>query len=137
MVDDSGWPLVRVRFPQTITDEAWSEYLGVLERFPDRREPYVTLTDGRGAPSPNASQRKLAAELIAREAERTKRWSVANAVVIDSALLRGVITAIEWAAPSPVPMKSFASLEEAAAWLDARYRERTGAPLPKVASALR
>ena len=128
-VDDSEWPLVRVRFGDSISDPGWDEYLETLSRFPDRREKYVTITDARRAATPNASQRRRVSELIEREKERTVRWNVANAVIFTSPLLRGVITAIEWASPSPVPMKSFATPEEGRAWLAQRYEAVTGRPL--------
>ena len=57
-VDDSEWPLVRVRFGDSISDPGWDEYLATLSRFPDRREKYVTITDARRAATPNASQRR-------------------------------------------------------------------------------
>ncbi len=100
-----------------------------MRSYPDRRERYVTLTDARSGATPNATQRRRASELIQRERERTVRWNVANAVVFTSPLLRGALTAIEWAAPSPVPMRSFATLVEARAWLDERYEEVAGQPL--------
>ena len=128
-VDDAGWPIVRVRFGESMSDAEWSAYLERMSTFPDRRERYVTLTDGRNAATPNASQRKRASEVIERERERTRRWNVANALIFTSPLIRGVLTAIEWASPSPVPMKSFATPDDALAWLSERYEEVAGRPL--------
>ena len=129
-IDDSAWPLVRVRFDQELSNQEWDRYLEQMSRYPDRREKYVTLTDGRRAATPDAGQRKRASELIAREHERTVRWNVANAVLVASPIIRGVITAIEWASPSPVPLKSFGGPEEAHAWLAERYADATGKGLP-------
>ncbi|MBO6935427.1 MAG: hypothetical protein JJ863_10650 [Deltaproteobacteria bacterium] len=128
-MDDSEWPLVRVTFGESIGDAEWAAYLDRMSTYPDRRERYVTLTDARSGATPNATQRKRASELIERERERTVRWNVANATVFTSPLIRGVLTAIEWAAPSPVPMKSFATPELAREWLAERYREATGKSL--------
>ena len=129
-IDDSAFPLVVVTHPTTWTDDEWERYLTQMRSYPSRRERYVTLTDARGAGTPTAAQRRRAAEVMAEDQALSKRFNVANALVYDSALLRGMITAITWITPPPVPMQSFATPEPALRWLDELYAAATSAALP-------
>lgn len=117
-VDDSAFPLVVVVMPATWTDAEWEAYLTRMRSYPGRRTRYVTLTDARGAGTPTAAQRKRAAEVMAEDQAISKRFNVANALVYESAILRGMITAITWITPPPVPMQSFATPWLALSWLD-------------------
>ena len=108
-VDDSAFPLVVVVMPTTWTDAEWEAYLTRMRSYPERRKHYVTLTDARGAGTPTAAQRKRAAEVMAEDQAISKRFNVANALVYESAILRGMITAITWITPPPAPMQSFAT----------------------------
>lgn len=117
-IDDSAFPLVVVVMPATWTDAEWEAYLTRMRSYPERRTRYVTLTDARGAGTPTAAQRKRAAEVMAEDQAISKRFNVANALVYESAILRGMITAITWITPPPVPMQSFATPRLALSWLD-------------------
>lgn len=134
-IDDQRFPLVLVRYTRSHSDASWQAYLETMSRFVSRGVPYVTLTDARAVPAPSARQRRMASDVIAREEARTKRFVVANAVVVDSALLRGALTAVHWVAPPPVPLDSFATPQLAYAWLMTMYAERTGEELPPLPPA--
>lgn len=128
-VDDSAFPLVIVALPSGWTDAEWDAYLARMRTYPERRTRYVTLTDARGAGAPTAAQRKRAAEVMAADQEVSKRFNVANALVFDSAILRGMVTAITWITPPPVPMQTFATPALALGWLDRQRVARGDEPL--------
>jgi len=46
-----------------------------------------------------------------------RRWVVAVAAVAPSRLLRGLVLAIQWVAPSPCPSKAFDRYADAEEWL--------------------
>jgi hypothetical protein len=129
-VDESSFPLVVVSLPAEWSDAEWDAYLAQMRRFPTRRERYVTLTDARGAGTPSAAQRKRAAEVMAEDAALSKRFNVANALVFESAILRGMVTAITWLTPPPVPMQTFATPRQACEWLDGLFAQAAGHALP-------
>lgn len=129
-IDVQHFPLVLIRLTGTLADDEFRKYLDDVARLVDRAAPFVTLTDTRRSPPPSARQRRMANELIERERETTQRWLIAMGLVIDHALIRGAISAINWVTKPAVPMETYPEPERVHAWLDERYRERTGAPLP-------
>ncbi|MBX3246854.1 MAG: hypothetical protein KF901_06715 [Myxococcales bacterium] len=129
VIEDAAFPLVVVTLPKVWTETEWDTYLAQMRRFPARRRAYVTLTDARGAGTPSAAQRRRAAEVMAEDAETSRAYNVANALVFDSAILRGMVTAITWLTPPPVPMQSFATPALALAWLDDTFVARKGVRL--------
>ncbi|MCB9603372.1 MAG: hypothetical protein H6724_15015 [Sandaracinus sp.] len=129
-VDDVAFPLVVVSLPSSWSEDEWESYLARMRTYPSRRERYVTLTDARGAGTPSAAQRKRAAQVMAEDEALSKRFNVANGLVFESALLRGMLTAITWLTPPPVPMQTFASPRQALEWLDGLYLSAQGTKLP-------
>lgn len=77
-------------------------------------------------PRPDATQRKKIAEV--RATEIVPKFF--TAVVTQSLTVRGVITVLEWISPAPPHYETaaFASVEEAAAWIE----QRRGVKLPLV-----
>ena len=79
-----------------------------------RKEAHVNIIDSRGVRErPNAIVRAKLAEYTARSKEASKQWALGTAVVVNNALLRSVITAIHWVAPSPIPVLAVATVSEA------------------------
>jgi hypothetical protein len=82
-----------------------------------RHRPAVLLIDIQdGYPQPNAVQRKEIGEAWAKAPD----VEAAIAIITTSALIRGIITAIEWFfknAMSRRETRAFAKTEDAAAWL--------------------
>lgn len=89
-----------------------------------RKQPFVHLVDARSALRPDSLVRTKLAEFTAETLAETKLLQVANAIVLDSRLTAGVITALRWAVPSPVPEKYVASIAEGMAWLEKHAKPR-------------
>ena len=74
--------------------------------------PMLTVTFE--AIPPNASERKLLADMLrSGDADRVS----AHAMVTDSALVRGVMTALDWVVKKPFKESAFADAREAVRWL--------------------
>lgn len=101
-----------------------------LDRLLARRETFATVQDLSGASPLDPKRRKRFAQFLAERAEVIKHYLVCNAIVVDSALTRGFVTAILWVTPSPVPYKVFATRADAIAWCKTMYDQATAADPP-------
>lgn len=72
----------------------------------------VLIVDA-GSPAPNAVWRQRIAEVGGRAPAGT-----AFALVSDSALVRGVATAVQWLKPQPYARKTVGRFDDAVAWLE-------------------
>jgi hypothetical protein len=122
--DDSDWPLFRVFLPAVdLSDEVFLAFVDRLDRLPLRGNKFAVLLDVRSAPPLSAKRRQLLSERGNASYERYPGAMVGMAVVMSSAIQRGIFTAIHWMMRQPRQVRAFASIGEAEAWLDARLRE--------------
>jgi hypothetical protein len=128
MFDDSCWPMVVVRYPKQIVHEDFLAHLERVVGYVQRDEPWGMLNDSRGAAHPNASQRQAIASFYdAHELLVRKNWR-GTAVVFDSPMIAGVLTALTWLRPTPHPFKAFSSYEDGERWLRNRFTPSELAP---------
>ena len=125
-VDETKWPWVSVRYPASFNDEEWKKHSDALAALFQRRTKFVLLSDASLSPIPTATQRKFAAERISELRHDWSTYCMGMAFVSPSALVRGVMTAINWASPPPFPQRMFASVDQAEDWLRARRAETMG-----------
>lgn len=128
-MDASRFPMLVVEFHGKATNEQFVEYLAAMDRHLDRCDAEgchnVLVVDTLAATSPvSAPQRKLQAEWMAKNFMRSKARMRGMAFVIDSMVVRGVLTAILWLQTMPCEYAVFGSREEAEAWV---IRQLSGA----------
>jgi len=117
-VDESRWPLAIFESPgarQPAEIDADSFYTE-LERLLAKGERFATLHDLRGT-RPDAKRRRRFTDWTAANEAKLKTGLAAHAVVVDSAFLRGIITAVLWMTTPPCPMRVFDDRLEAERWL--------------------
>src|SRR5271155_3283679 len=95
-----------------ISDEEIDRVLGQLEAELDRETPYVLIFDLTGSGTPNALQRQKLTNHVRANTVRIRQWVRGVGVVLTSPLTRGMVTAIFWVAPPPVPYRLFATRAE-------------------------
>ncbi|MEZ4254959.1 MAG: hypothetical protein R3A78_04470 [Polyangiales bacterium] len=120
-LDTSRAPVLVARLPASATDDEVRAYYAALEQYlfgQPRR--YAFVTDARVAARATATQRRIAAEFERRTADYDKVWCAGVAIVADSPLARGLVTAVFWMAPPIYPYKVAASLSEALVWARAQ-----------------
>lgn len=117
-IDESRRPLIHVSFEGAATDQEFAAYLARMSEMLEKRQKTVVVMDGRMAGRTPASQRKLQSRWL----ETLRRYSLGTAFVIDSGLVRGVLTAIFWVSPLDTPHTVVATYEEAEAWAFAQLR---------------
>ena len=116
--DNSRWPLVVVTIPdQDVTDDEVKRFIEGQRAQLARREKHVVLTDARRAKVLSPLQRQLFGAWLKEAEIGTKRYTVALAIVIDNALVRGALTAVLWVVEPACPTKMVGTLAEGAQWL--------------------
>jgi hypothetical protein len=129
--DLSCLPIVTVTFDGLATDAEFDAYLDTMSRTVlDRREMTVTILDARASGRAPASQRKKQADWLKQHEHRLRQYSLGTAFVIDSPLVRGVLTAILWVQPMATAYTIVGTLEAAERWAAEQLRAAGAAPPP-------
>jgi hypothetical protein len=123
LVDDSRLPVLvfNVHEEGTVSD-----MLAFLHGVLTRREPFVCIADGsKGVRiSLGALERKALADFFREQREALKESCLGIVTVSNSAIVRGVITAINWVSPLPVPGAVVGTRAEADRWAAERIADR-------------
>lgn len=134
-LDDSAWPIVYARFEGEATVEGFDEYARWVEvqikRAVKTNERFVNITDTRGKMQVSPEVRRHMADWVARQEETgLSAASLGSIVVVDSMIIRGVMTAISWV--SRAQMVNVSSVATAAdAWkLAGELLQAAGGSLP-------
>ena len=130
-IDISRLPLVRITWDGTVDDDAFRQYLETTADLIAAHPGTVLLHDARRAGAPSALQRRLQAEWMHAHEHTIRRNGRGTAFVIESALVRGALTAILWLQPLATEELVTASMDEALAWAEARIaRGHSGTARP-------
>ncbi len=120
-VDDSRFPLVVLWFPTAVLstpEAAIDAHLLELSRL-EGRGPFVLVSDTSGAHPQDAVSRRRFFEGVRAFNERARGDLLAEALVVDSLAVRGVVTAYRWFVPaSDYSTKVFNQLEGAVSWAE-------------------
>lgn len=120
ILDFSTLPVFEVRYIGTVDDTTFQRYLDDLVSVLSARKPYVLLADATRSGAPSARQRQLQAEVIRVHEAGFARYCRGAAFVIDSALIRGALTAILWLQKLPYEHAIVPTRGEALTWLRGR-----------------
>jgi hypothetical protein len=117
LYDDSRAPLVVVTSTGESSNEDYDAYLERLTALVRRRQRYAIVFDARRSARPTPRQRQKQADWMQANSSAIRSYNVGIAFVIDSAIVRGALTAILWLQETPSPHKVFASLDGAEQWV--------------------
>ncbi|HLT37039.1 MAG TPA: hypothetical protein VK034_12160 [Enhygromyxa sp.] len=120
VADLRDWPILRMRSPTS--DVHIESFFSIIDDALSREAVFVSIHDTRGMPNLNAVQRRKFADYIQRREEPLGRWIAAHAVIVGSAIERGIVTAVLWLKPAPFPVKVFSTPQEAETWAIAKLR---------------
>jgi hypothetical protein len=118
-ITTSDWPVMLMEFPEKVVpDSALHSCLAYFEQLLKRAkgagEKTYTITDlSRMYHLAPASQRKYVAEWMASTLPLQRIASLGGANITPSTILRGLITAIYWVSPPPMPSVFVATRREA------------------------
>jgi len=124
-LDDSAFPLVRIRSMGMSSDADVEERLAFLDRQLARGERVALLIDAQGARPISARQRRMWVEWLHDNEDAIERFCVCAAFVIDSVAVRGVYSAIFWMFPLPIEYDFLESPDVAVSWARGRLDRAT------------
>jgi len=119
-LDVSRWPLIMVSYPKSFRDADWVHLLDRIVALMQREEDFGMINDVRDAPVPTALQRSLIVEMYEAHIKLVQRHWKGTAIIGNSRVVVGVLTALNWLMPPPHPAKVFSDFEEGEAWVRAR-----------------
>jgi len=131
-INSDDWPVVRVSYHGEISlrmlHDAAQQYAALADRArtTNQRLRWLVNLDDLDARPADAMKRRKAAEILTEYAPRIAAGTLAEARVVESRVIRGIVTAVTWFARQPWPIQVFATEHEAEAWL----RERAGTAVP-------
>ena len=122
--DESDFPLVRVHAHGQSADSDVEERLAFAKRLLQRREKVALVFDTTGGRPLTARQRKMWADWLTEHDVLVRKYLVGCAIVVDSALTRGVFTGVFWLWSPPMPYTFAATPRQAEAWARERLAEQ-------------
>ena len=111
-----------------VTDEdvdmAQSQWLGAMRKADTGGRRLVLLVDGLRSEGPSAQLGQVTADFSIQHEGLIRRVCAAQAVLLESALQRGILTAIFWIKPPPTDLRVFKTRAECEAFLDEVERKQ-------------
>ncbi len=129
VVDSSRWPLLQVTLPESQTDAEVQAYLDELRVYRDRHEPYAIVVHLGGSGGFSAHQRKMQAKYVEEGLHWSRKYLKGLAFVTQSAVQRGMLTAIFWIQKPASPYRLFSDAYDAMYWAWTQIRAEPGAPV--------
>jgi len=125
--DDSNPPNILITISGNVDADEYDSYHDVLRRrLLEARAARVKLgilVDGRSSTPPGAKERQRMAQFIEENQSLLAETVAGQVIVLSNAIQRGVLTAILWIRPFPMPHYLASSREEGLVWLATRRRE--------------
>ncbi len=110
-------PLYRWTFPSEATDDELRACLLAREDLANRsRYDTAWVIDMSNIARAPATQRKALGEHLKRFDEFGVRWNAGSALIVPTAWLRGLVTAVTWVSPPRFPSQLFSEPLEAESW---------------------
>lgn len=132
VVNEDFFPLIVEEYEGAMSDEESAWHRQYISSLLDRKQRYALLYDFRNSVAESQEQRKIDADFIKANRERLKQYSMGVAFVMPSPLLRIAINVVLFLSPLPMPYTTTKTIEEAARWIEGRFKEE-GVTFPAAA----
>lgn len=127
VIDDRAWPVIFATWfgepTEGLVDQYFACHSGILERARTKRARLVLVTDTFATERPSPTARKRITDLTAAQPADVAGLTLKSFVVIENALMRGVVIALAWIYPKMAESENVASMplaiERSLATLDA------------------
>src|SRR5512139_254160 len=123
-IDTRRPPILRIDWEGSPSEEEFRVHLAELTALIRSMPVNAILYDARTASGPTAIQRQKMAEWMREHEALIRSRSAGTAFVIDSAFVRGALTAILWLQPMASDHTVVATPEEAYRWCEEQLRKR-------------
>jgi len=124
LFDDKRWPVLHVSSPLQFNDAAFNAYLAQMGAYLERKQPHVIVFDATKTQLMSASQRLAQANWLKANRPALQQFCLGVAFVIDSMVVKGMLSAILMFAPLPYDHVVVKSLSEAEAWAHKQFDKR-------------
>lgn len=125
-VDETDAPIYVLRFPSEASDDELEIYYRALEAFYRGLDhPIGWVVELGNVLKQTASQRRIVSEQVTKLAVYERKWVCGMGIVANSAVTRGIITAVFWVSKPGCPYQVFKDSHPARLWVQQRF----GAPL--------
>ena len=123
--DASRWPLVIITFVEGFTNEDLERCFAENARLFQRGEPFASVRDMRNVKQmPSPVQREMARAWQQRVRDEFPPLCLGVSIVSDSTFVRGLVTAIAWAVPPPIPEETFPTISQGVDWSIQKLEDR-------------
>lgn len=122
-MDAAGVPIVRVSLEGQVSDEDFQAYLRNSDDLIQAGQAYALIYDGLRTTGLSPRQRRQQVEWIQANRPSLVKLCRGAAFVINSSVVRGVLTAIIWVEAMPFEYVVVGSLIEAEQWVRKRLDE--------------
>lgn len=108
-----------------ITTAEWDEWVDGLGQFWATCEPGCFMFEVLyNASVPNGPMRRKLAETMNKASEEQLSQIAAQALLVNSAPMRGAITAVNWITSRPYPQRVFGTSKDAIDWIGKRVEQK-------------
>jgi len=102
-IDVTSWPIVGFTLRGAITDDEFERLFVEVEKYWRRGDRFLTITDTRAAANASARQRQRIGEWMKENQASIRQTSIGSIVILQSVIVRGALTAINWIAQPELP----------------------------------
>jgi hypothetical protein len=129
-VDDEAFPFVVSVLPPAPDERFFQAYFRTQNELLNRKQRWVHLVDTRRVVRlPDARSRTIITDETEKMKPLSRVYNIGTATIFESALTRGIMTAIHWVSPPPHPFATVASVEEGLDYLNSCLM-KAGLPVP-------
>lgn len=123
-VDESDFPLVRIRWKGALDDDGFAQYLAACETLLEYGSVFALVLDASDAASLTASQRERQSAFFSAMAAPLRERCAGLAMVIASPWVRRLLSGLRLVSPLPCPSHLAPTAPQAEAWCRAQLRAR-------------
>lgn len=113
LVDTTFWPVVRCTPRGDMTDADYQTLFREFQKLWDKGDKFFVITDTRHSSNASAKQRQLIGDWMKANSASIRRTSLGSVVIVESAIVRGALTAINWIAQPDLQNDYVKSWEQA------------------------
>jgi hypothetical protein len=124
-IDEGRAPILYITYRGQIANAEVQRVVDAVPRWTGRGAPFAIVVNTLEAEPLSAEQRRMLATTLNEDGKAQERTLRACAVILRSAVMRGVLTALTWLSRPTFPIETFATVAEGEAWVRRKLAEAT------------
>ena len=119
-VSTSQWPVIVYTAPGAVSDDEMQAVMDEVQTLKRLGAVHALVLDVRKVSQLSPKQRRMITTQMEDDKAITEQFTAGVALVFESRLLRGFLTAIFWVRPAIAPTRVFNAPQDAIAWCAAQ-----------------